>query len=58
MSAKKITGSERKLQAWAEIRALDRAALAIAEREGIALMEAYPKAFAELQREAWAKEQR
>jgi predicted nuclease with RNAse H fold len=40
----KITSSRRKLEAWSEIRELDRRAVQIAEREGIALIEAYPKA--------------
>jgi hypothetical protein len=41
MQAQKITQSKRKLEAWADTRALDLRAKAIAEREGIPLVAAY-----------------
>ena len=58
MSVAKTTSSKRKLAHFSAVRELDRKALAIAARDGIALVDAYPKAFAELQRSEWAKEQR
>lgn len=58
MSVRPMTKSSAKLSRWAATAELGARAKALAERERIPLVEAYPKALAAMQQAEWAKEQR